>query len=74
MIVEQHPQLVSAVCLGVMAALAICVALWAGQAFLLPIAAALVFSVILAPLCSRIEWFRIPRPIAALLALIIPDR
>jgi predicted PurR-regulated permease PerM len=71
LIVEQHPQLVTAVCLSVMAALAICVALWAGQAFLLPIAAALVFSVILAPLCSRIEWFRIPRPIAALLALII---
>ncbi|MDP3495515.1 MAG: AI-2E family transporter [Hyphomonadaceae bacterium] len=71
LIVEQHPQLVTAICLSIMAALAICVALWAGQAFLLPIAVALVFSVILAPLCSRIEWFRIPRPVAALMALII---
>ena len=71
LLVEQHPQLVTAICLSVLAALAICVALWAGQAFLLPIAVALVFSVILAPLCSRIEWLRIPRPVAALMALII---
>lgn len=71
LLVEKHPQLVTAICLSVMAALAICVALAAGQAFLLPIAVALVFSVILAPLCSRIEWFRIPRPLAALMALII---
>jgi len=31
----------------------------------------MLFSVILAPLCSRIEWFRIPRPVAALLTLIV---
>jgi predicted PurR-regulated permease PerM len=71
LLVEKHPQLVTAICLSVLAALAICLALWAGQAFLLPIAVALVFSVILGPLCSRIEWFWIPRPIAALMALII---
>ena len=62
LLVEQHPQLVTAICLSILAALAICVALAMGQTFLLPIAVALVFSVILAPLCSRIEWFRIPRP------------
>ena len=70
LLVEQHPQLVTAICLSILAALAICVALAMGQTFLLPIAVALVFSVILAPLCSRIEWFRIPRPVAALLTLI----
>ena len=71
LLVEQHPQLVTAICLSILAALAICVALAMGQTFLLPIAVALVFSVILAPLCSRIEWFRIPRPVAALLTLIV---
>lgn len=71
LLVEQHPQLVTAICLSVLALLAVCVALWAGQTFLIPIAVALVFSVILAPLCSRIEWFRIPRPVSALMALII---
>jgi len=71
LLVERHPQLVTAVCLSILALLAVCVALWAGQTFLIPIAVALVFSVILAPLCSRIEWFWIPRPIAALMTLII---
>lgn len=71
LLVEQHPQLVTAICLSILAALAICVALAMGQTFLLPIAVALVFSVILAPLCSRIEWFRIPRAFAALLTLIV---
>lgn len=71
LIVERNPQLVTAVCLTVIAVLGICVALWAGQAFLLPVAVALVFSVILAPLCSRIEWFWIPRPLAAFMTLII---
>jgi predicted PurR-regulated permease PerM len=70
-IVERNPQLVAAVCLTVMAIIAICAALWLGKAFFLPIAVALVFAVILAPICSRIEWFWIPRPIAALLALIL---
>lgn len=71
LLVEQHPQLVTAICLSILAVLAICIALNAGQTYLMPIAVALVFAVILAPLCSRIEWFRIPRPIAALLTLII---
>ncbi len=71
LIVERNPQLVTAVCLTILSILAVCVALWAGQAFMLPIAVALVFSVILSPLCSRIEWFWIPRPIAALMGLII---
>lgn len=70
MLVEQHPQLVTAVCLSVLAVIAICGALFLAKAFFLPIAVALVFAVILGPICSRIEWFLIPRPIAALLALI----
>ncbi|RYZ11185.1 MAG: AI-2E family transporter, partial [Alphaproteobacteria bacterium] len=61
----------TAVCLSILAALAICIALNAGQTYLLPIAVALVFAVILAPLCSRIEWFLIPRALAAFFTLII---
>ncbi len=71
LIVERNPQLVTAICLTVLAIIALCGALWLGKAFLLPIAVALVFSVILGPVCNRIEWFWIPRPIAALMALII---
>ncbi|MFT3724238.1 MAG: AI-2E family transporter [Hyphomonadaceae bacterium] len=71
LIVERNPQLVAAVCLSVLAIIALCAALWLAKAFLLPIAVALVFSVILGPICSRIEWFWIPRPISALMALII---
>jgi predicted PurR-regulated permease PerM len=70
-IVERHPQVVTAICLTVLAIIAICVALYVARAFLLPIATALVFSAILAPICNRIEWFRIPRAVAALLALIL---
>jgi predicted PurR-regulated permease PerM len=70
-IVERNPQVVTAICLTVLAIIGFCVALYVARAFLLPIATALVFSVILAPICSRIEWFRIPRAIAALLALIL---
>ena len=69
-IMERHPQVVMAICLTVLSIIAVCVALYVARAYLLPIATALVFSVILAPICSRIEWFRIPRPIAALFALI----
>lgn len=71
LIVERNPQLVAAICLTVMAIIALCAALWLAKAFLLPIAVALVFSVILGPICSRIEWFRIPRPVAALMGLIL---
>src|SRR5690606_40357669 len=69
-IVERNPQVVTAICLTVLAIIAVCVALYVARAFLLPIATALVFSVILAPICNRLEWLRIPRAIAALLALI----
>ncbi|HEV7694536.1 MAG TPA: AI-2E family transporter [Hyphomonadaceae bacterium] len=69
-IVERHPQVVTAICLSVLAAIAICAALYVARAYLLPITAALVFAVVLAPLCGFFEWFRIPRVIAALFALI----
>lgn len=71
LIVERHPQLVTAACLSVLAILGLGVAFWAARAFLLPIAVAFVFSVVLAPICGRIEWFRIPRPIAAFITLIL---
>lgn len=69
LIVERNPQLVAAVSLTILVVLALCVAFWAAKDFLLPIAVALVFSVLLTPICSLIEWFRIPRPAAAMLTL-----
>jgi predicted PurR-regulated permease PerM len=69
LIVERNPQLVAAACLTILVGLAICVAFWAAKDYLLPIAVALVFSVLLAPLCGFIERLWIPRPLAAFLAL-----
>lgn len=70
-LVQQNPQLVTAICLSVLSVIAIGAALYVGRAYLLPIAVAFVFSVILTPLCNRLEWFRLPRAIAALLALVM---
>jgi predicted PurR-regulated permease PerM len=70
-LVERNPQVVTAACLAVLTVIAAGVTLYVGRAFLLPIATAFVFSVILAPICSRIEWFRMPRPVAALFAMIL---
>lgn len=67
---ERNPQLIAAISLAILVALALCVALWAGKDYFLPIAVALVFSVLLSPLCGLLEWFRIPRPLAALFGLI----
>ena len=69
LIVERNPQLVAAVSLAILVGLALCVAFWAAKDYLLPIAVALVFSVLLAPLCRLIERVWIPRPLAAFLAL-----
>jgi predicted PurR-regulated permease PerM len=65
------PAAVTAACLTVLAVLAAAAALFFARAYLLPIAAALVFSVILAPLCGRLEWLRLPRPVAAGLSLAV---
>jgi predicted PurR-regulated permease PerM len=70
-LVAQHPQIVTAICLTILSVIAICAALVIASSFLMPIAVALVFSVILAPICGRIEWLRIPRPKAALFTLIL---
>ena len=64
-----NPQLVAAASLAILVVLALCVAFWAAKDYLLPIAVALVFSVLLAPLCKLIERVWIPRPLAAFLAL-----
>ena len=69
LIVEPNPPLVAAASLAILVGLAMCVALWAAKDYLLPIAVALVLSVLLAPLCRLIERFWIPRPPAAFLAL-----
>ncbi len=70
LIVGRNPQLVSAVSLAVMGVLAVCVALRAGQGFVVPIALALVFAVLLAPLCRLLEMIWIPRPLAAVFSLV----
>jgi predicted PurR-regulated permease PerM len=68
-LVERHPQLVTAICLAVLTVIAAGVTLYVARSFMLPVATAFVFSVILAPICSRIEWFWLPRPVAALFAM-----
>jgi len=70
LIAGRNPQLVSAVSLAVMGVLAVCVAFWAAQAYLVPIALALVFAMLLAPLCRLLELIWIPRPLAAIMALV----
>jgi len=70
LIVGRNPQLVSAISLAVLGVLALCVSFWAARDFLLPIAVALVFAVLLAPICRALECIWIPRPLAAVLALV----
>ena len=69
--VERNPQIVTAVCLVVISVSLIAVLLYVARAYILPIATAFVFAVILAPVCGRLEWIKIPTAIAALLALIL---
>ncbi len=70
LIVGRNPQLVSAISLAVLGVLGLCVAFWAAQGFLVPIALALVFAVLLAPLCRLLELIWIPRPLAAVMGLL----
>lgn len=70
LIVGRNPQLVSAISLAVMGILAVCVSMWAAQSFLVPIALALVFAVLLSPLCRLLEFMWIPRPLAAVMGLV----
>src|SRR6185295_3860258 len=64
------PQIITAASLLVLTILAAGAVLYFARAYAMPLFAAFVFSVVLAPLCSRIEWFRIPTALAALLTLI----
>lgn len=68
-IVERNPGVVTAASLAILVALAVCVALSAGRDYLLPLAVALVFSMLLSPLCRLLEMIWIPRPIAAVMSL-----
>ncbi len=69
--VGRHPAIVTAACLAILAIVAICAVLYTARAYLSPIATAFVFSVILAPICTRLEWLRLPRSLSAFLALIL---
>ena len=66
--VERNPQIVTAVCLVALSLISIGVLLYVARAYILPIVTAFVFAVILAPVCGRLEWMKIPTAIAALLA------
>jgi len=70
LIVGRNPQLVSAISLAVLGVLALCVSFWAARDYLLPIAIALVFSVLLAPVCRFLEFLWLPRALAAALSLV----
>jgi predicted PurR-regulated permease PerM len=70
-IVERHPQVVTAICLSILAIIAFCTVLYVARTYLMPLGTALVFAVVLAPVCAFFEWFRLPRVISALLALIV---
>jgi predicted PurR-regulated permease PerM len=69
--VERNPQIVTAVCLTALTVISVGVLLYVARAYILPIATAFVFAIILAPVCGRLEWMKIPTAIAALLALIL---
>ena len=71
LIVGRNPQLVTAISLTVICVLALGVTFWAARDFLLPIAIALVFAVLLSPICLLLEKVWIPRALAAVLALVV---
>ena len=68
-VVESNPGIVTAASLAILVFLAVCVALSVGRDYLLPIAVALVFSVLLTPICKMLEFVWIPRPLAAVMSL-----
>jgi predicted PurR-regulated permease PerM len=70
-LLERRPQAITAVCLVALSIIATGVVLYVARAYLLPVGVGFVFSVILAPLCGRLEWLKIPRPIAAFAALLL---
>jgi predicted PurR-regulated permease PerM len=69
--VERNPQIVTAICLTALTVISVGVMFYAARAYVMPIVTAFVFAVILAPICARLEWLKIPTAIAALLALIL---
>jgi predicted PurR-regulated permease PerM len=71
LIVGRNPQLVTAISLAIMCVLAFGVTFWAARDFLLPIAIALVFAVLLSPICLLLEKLWIPRALAAGLTLVV---
>jgi predicted PurR-regulated permease PerM len=64
-------RLTIAICTTVLCVIAVAATLYAGSAYLLPVATAFVFAVILAPICAVLERIRLPGALAALLAIMI---
>lgn len=70
-LVERKPNLVVAVCVGVLTLIAVSATFYVARAYLLPIATAFVFAVILSPICSRLDRLFLPRALSALVAIAI---
>lgn len=68
---DQRVSLTLAACMTTLCVIAIGATLYLGSAYLLPVATAFVFAVILAPVCGFLERIRLPGAIAALLAIVM---
>lgn len=68
-LVERKPNLVVAICVATLTLIALCATFYVARAYLLPIATAFVFAVILSPICSRLDDFHLPRAVSALVAI-----
>lgn len=68
---DKRPQLIMAGSLLALAIMAGGAILYFASAYAMPLFAAFIFAVVLAPLCRWIEWLRIPAALAALLAMIL---
>ncbi len=68
-LMERKPNLILAVCVGLLTLIALAATFYVARAYLLPIATAFVFAVILSPICSRLDDLLLPRAVSALVAI-----
>ncbi len=70
-LIEKNPQQITAICLAVLTVIAVAAVFYVGRAFMLPVAVAFVFSVVLAPMSGALEWLKLPRALSSILALLL---
>lgn len=68
--INEKPAIVTAWCSVLLLGIAACAAFYAARSYLLPVAAAFVLSILLAPPVGVLEHWRIPRAIAAAVAVL----